>query len=53
MKLKSKLLILGGAVAAGVLAHRYVNAHREELDRFLEEYGETVEKQEEDPLVES
>lgn len=43
LKLKSKLLLLVGAAAAGAAAHKYVKDHREELDRFISEYGEVME----------
>lgn len=53
MKWSSKALLLMSAVAAGVLAHKYVNDHREELDRFINEYGEMMEQEyQEGKLVE-
>ncbi len=50
MKLKNKLFLVVTAAAAGAAAHKYVRDHREELDRFIDEYGETMEQdyQEED-----
>lgn len=50
MKLKSGLFLIVAAAAAGAAAHKYVRDHRDELDRFIEEYGETMEQdyQEED-----
>lgn len=44
MSMKSKLLVLMGAAAAGVLAHKYVTDHKAELDRFIDEYGEILEQ---------
>lgn len=53
MKWRSKALLLMGAVATGVLAHKYVTDHREELDRFINEYGEMMEQEyQEGKLVE-
>ena len=45
MKKSSKVFLLMGAVAAGVLAHKYVADHKEELDRFINEYGEMMEEE--------
>lgn len=44
MSMKSKLLVVMGAAAAGVLAHKYVTDHKAELDRFIDEYGEILEQ---------
>lgn len=53
MKLTSKLLLLLGAAAAGAAAHKYVKDHREELDRFISEYGEVLEDEyQEEDLIE-
>ena len=53
MKKSSKVFLLVGAVAAGVLAHKYVADHKEELDRFINEYGEMMEEEyQEEDLVE-
>lgn len=53
MKKSSKLLLLMGAVAAGALAHKYVTDHKEELDRFINEYGEMMEEEyQEEELIE-
>ena len=53
MKKSSKVFLLMGAVAAGVLAHKYVTDHKEELDRFINEYGEMMEEEyQEEELVE-
>ena len=52
LKLKSKLLFLMGAAAAGAAAHKYVKDHRLELDRFISEYGEVMEDEyQEDDLI--
>lgn len=53
MKKSIKVFLLMGAVAAGVLAHKYVADHKEELDRFINEYGEMMEEEyQEEDLVE-
>lgn len=53
MKLKNSLLVLLGAAAAGAAAHKYVIDHRTELDRFLNEYGESLENEyQEEELIE-
>lgn len=43
MKVKSKILVLMGVAATGALVHKYVTDHKEELDRFIDEYGEVLE----------
>lgn len=53
MKLKNRMLVLLGAAAAGAAAHKYVVEHRTELDRFLNEYGESLENEyQEEELLE-
>lgn len=45
MRIKSKLLFMLGAAALGAAGYKYVKDHREELDRFLAEYGNVMENE--------
>ncbi len=53
MKIMTKLFLLLGAAALGAAGYKYVSEHREELDRFLAEYGEIMGSEyEEEDLIE-
>lgn len=45
MKIITKLLWLLGAATAGAMGYKYVTEHREDLDRFLAEYGDVMENE--------
>ncbi len=45
MKMKTRLFFLLGAAALGAAGYKYVKDHREELDRFLAEYGDVMENE--------
>lgn len=53
MKLKNKLLIVLGAMAAGAMVQKYVQDHKAELDQFVNDYGAMIEETyQEDDLIE-